>query len=277
MSVKLVNQIKESNCAKIDDLGFPFLSREFLLALEESGSVGQRSGWDPVYFCESDQSLLFSFIKDHSYGEYIFDWDWANFYHQYNVPYYPKLTSMIPFTSATTPHFLGSRSENLMKAYEKYYLDHNFSSSHFLFLTKDELDFFASYDYIIRDSFQYHFFNNDYASFEDFLSKLKSKKAKQIRKERSFTENIKLSRLSGDSLTTEHANEMYSFYLCTITNKEAIPYLTKEFFVKVFDKMKHNILYVQAKKDDVSVAGALYFLQLTATLWSILGSLRRYF
>jgi uncharacterized protein len=259
MSVKIVNQLIDSDLDKLDDLGFPFLSYNFFQTLEESHCIGEGTGWNSVYISDPGKSSLYTFIKEHSYGEYIFDWDWAKFYHKYNVDYYPKLTSMIPFTSVTTPHFLGASSPTVMQTYEKYYKNHNFSSSHFLFITESELDFFKSYDYIIRDSFQYHFLNKNYSSFEDFLGNLKNKKAKQIRKERIFPTNISINQFSGDDLTETHAEEMYGFYLSTIKVKQAIPYLTKSFFIQIFRRLKQNILYVQARNEGGPIAGSLYF------------------
>ncbi len=243
----------------MDLLGFPFLSYDFFLALEESQSIGWDSGWQPLYIVDPDKSLLYSFIKDHSYGEYIFDWDWAHAYKLNQIPYYPKLTSMIPFTSVTSPHFIGERSKKVMETYEEFYLENSFSSSHFLFLPKNELSFFKSFEYILRESFQYHFINEGYQSFEDFLSKLKNKKAKQIRKERNFSENIRFDQLTGDSLNDRHASEMYQYYLSTTTNKRAISYLNAGFFSKIFEKLKHQIFYVQATKNADVIAGALFF------------------
>jgi len=259
MSVKLVNKIKESGWRVVNPGASPFLEYDFFLALEESKSVGVDSGWEPLYLTEGSQSLMYSFIKNHSYGEYIFDWDWANFYHKYGEHYYPKLTSMVPFTSATTPHFLGFRSTELMREYEEFYEKNDFSSSHFLFLQEEEIEFFKSFQYLIRESFQYHFFNKDYRDFNDFLSSLKSKKAKQIKKERQFPSEIKINRIMGDELTSEHAQEMYEFYCSTIQNKNALSYLKKEFFNFIFDKLKNCILYVQAIKNNSPIAGALYF------------------
>jgi uncharacterized protein len=259
MSIKIVNKIKESGWDKLNNLDFPFLSYQFFSALEGSLSIGKEAGWEPLYFTDSEDSLLFSFIKQHSYGEYIFDWDWANFYHSHQIPYYPKLTSMIPFTSATTPHTLGKQSEELMNSYEEFYREGPFSSSHFLFLQETEIDYFKSFDYLIRDSFQYHFYNENYSSFDDFLSKIKTKKAKQIRKERLFSDNFTFQQISGEELKVEHALEMYEFYLETINNKGAIPYLTKNFFVTIFSTLAKSICYIQAKKNEQAIAGALYF------------------
>lgn len=259
MSIKITNSIDETDWKSLSHHGSPFLSYEFFKALESSESIGADSGWDPFYLNDPGKSCLYTFIKAHSYGEYIFDWDWANFYHQYNIPYYPKLTSMIPFTSATSSHFLGENSKRTMEVYEEFYNKNDFSSSHFLFIKESECEFFKSFDYIIRDSFQYHFINKNYADFEDFLSKLKSRKAKQIRKERMFKESISIHRYSGNELTFEHAKQMYAFYLSTTQLKQAIPYLKEEFFIQIFENLKDNVLYVEATHDHQAVGGALYF------------------
>ncbi len=259
MTINLNNQIENTKWGHLNQEDSPFLSYAFFNSLEKSGSIGARSGWNPVYIEGQGENLLYSFIKDHSYGEYIFDWDWANFYHHQNVPYYPKLTSMVPFTSATTPHFIGGPSSELMKEYEEFYLENDFSSSHFLFLTSDELSFFKSFDYILRESFQYHFVNDHYQSFEDFLAKFKNRKARQIKKERKFLDEIQINRYSGSKLKAEHGKEMFKFYLSTISKKQAIPYLNENFFERIFESLKDNICYVQAKRNDRSIAGALYF------------------
>jgi uncharacterized protein len=259
MTIKIKNQIKDTNWQEYDTHGVPFLEFEFFNQLEQSKCVGSAAGWEGLYFEEDEKSLLYSFAKTNSYGEYIFDWDWANFYHQNGLDYYPKLTSMIPFTSATSPHFLGERSVRLMENYEDYYLQNNYSSSHFLFLVKNELEFFQSFDYLIRESFQYHFFNNNYDSFEDFLITLKNKKAKQIRKERSFSQNIKFHNYTGEEIIPEHALRMYEFYRNTMMNKNAISYISKEFFINIFKKLKSNICYIEAIEENEPFAGALYF------------------
>jgi len=257
--LQMVKKIQESRWSKIKSPSSPFLAFEFFLALEESQSIGIDTGWEPLYFSQDNESLMYSFIKSHSYGEYIFDWDWANFYHQHGVHYYPKLTSMVPFTSATIPHFLGHPSRELMLTYEEFYEKNDFSSSHFLFLQEQEIEFFKSFNYLIRESFQYHFFNQGYADFDDFLSHLKNKKSKQIKKEREFADEIKFNQFTGADLRTEHAFEMYQFYTSTIEDKNAIDYLKKEFFISIFEKLKESILYVQATSDDIPIAGALYF------------------
>lgn len=258
--IKVSKSIQDSNWGQIKkEEESIFLSTCFFNLLEESKSIGEETGWVPLLFSKEKSSCLFTFIKGHSYGEYIFDWDWANFYHSYNVPYYPKLTSMIPFTSVTTSHFKGMESQCLMNEYEQFYLKNNLSSSHFLFIKKEEIAFFETNNYLIRDSFQYHFYNKNYVSFNEYITDLKSKKAKQILKERDSLKGIQINKITGEKLTLEHAQEMYGFYLKTIESKNAIAYLSRDFFIGAFDNLKMNLLYVQAKSESEVLAGALYF------------------
>lgn len=249
---------------KIRPENSPFLSYDFFKALEESHSIGPNAGWVPLYFLHpSKTALLYTFVKSHSYGEYIFDWEWARAYERHNVPYYPKLTSMIPITPATTPHFIMKEFDQnvaleLLTQVETFYQSYNFSSMHFLFLSTEEISLFKNSDYLVRESLQYHFFNDGYPSFEDFLSKLKTKKAKNIRKEREFL-NLEIEKITGIELNNTHAKEMYQFYLSTIEHKNAMDYLKEDFFIKVFESMKNQILYVRASKDNEVIAGSLFF------------------
>lgn len=245
-------------------LGDPFLRYEFHEALVESGSVGGESGWDPRHVVdERNQALLLCYLKHHSYGEYIFDWGWAQAYQRSGIGYYPKLTSMIPFTPVTTPHFLMSEENvelkrSLLHKLERKYEEAGLSSLHFLFLDPSEISLFKNSGYLIRESMQYHFFNQDYHSFEDFLATLKSKKARHIREERSFPA-LSIERLTGSDLTSEHAHEMYGFYLSTIDKKSSYGYLTRNFFERIFLSMPENILYVRAGLKGRALAGALFF------------------
>ena len=241
----------------------PFLNYQFLNALIQSQSVGTETGWTPSIVKNEDEGLLLSFIKNHSYGEYIFDWGWAEAYQKYGIPYYPKLTSMIPFTPATTQHFLlkefnYDQASQLLNKHDELYEKGNFSSSHFLFLTPEEISVFQNHNYMIRESMQYHFFNKNYKSFEDFLSNLKTKKAKNIRHERDIPDVV-IRQYTGDELTEAHAERMYQFYISTIVNKHSHDYLNKDFFVLIFQNMKESILYAEASVNDKPIAGSLFF------------------
>lgn len=229
----------------------------FWKILEESGSIDETRGMRKVDF-KTTNSSLFTFSKNHSYGEYIFDWAWADAFKQHGIPYYPKLTSMVPFTPATAPHFHGEKAEwkELLFQHDEFLKGH--SSAHFLFTTPEEQIFLGQHGYHLRDSFQYHFFNDSYQSFDDFLSRLKSKKAKHIRLERDYPD-LKLERLTGDTLTEAHAHEMYDFYLMTLEEKKAIPYLTRDFYRLLFQQLPQNVLYVRASSSEGLLAGALFF------------------
>lgn len=232
--------------------------------MENSRSIGPGSGWEPLYFTDDNQEgILFTFMKGHSYGEYIFDWEWARAYEQHGIPYYPKLTSMIPFTPATTSHFImpvwnEKAALKLLQSYESFFKTYDFSSSHFLFLKNEEIALFEGQDYLIRESMQYHFFNEGYASFDDYLSRLKSKKAKNVRLERN-NPNLTIERLTGKELTPFHAAEMYQFYLSTIDLKNAIDYLKEDFFQHLFTKMQGQIMYARARRGEKTIAGSLFF------------------
>jgi predicted N-acyltransferase len=262
IQIKKTDEVTDADWAELQPLNNPFLKKSFLSALEKSQSVGSSAGWVPLYFSEAD-GLLYTFLKTHSYGEYIFDWDWARAFSQCQVAYYPKLTSMIPLTPVTTSHFIMPKfnfdvASRLMDSYLKFYEMHEFSSSHFLFITEEEIPLFENKKHMIRESFQYHFFNENYVSFEDYLLKMKPKKAKNIRQERQFSD-LKIEKLTSNLLTKRHAGEMYQLYLSTIEDKNAIDYLKEEFFKIVFHEMKENLLFVRASSDERLVAGSLFF------------------
>lgn len=240
----------------------PFLKFEFFNALVESKCIGFDSGWT-TQFQSTHDGLLINFIKDHSYGEYIFDWSWAEAFSKYGIPYYPKLTSMIPFTPVTTQHFLLKefdeiKSYELLKKHDEVFNLGEFSSTHFLFISQVEIPVFKKCGYLIRESMQYHFHNPGLEDFDHFLSLLKTKKAKNIRNERDIP-NIDIKQYTGDALTTEHAKRMYKFYISTITHKNSHDYLNEIFFELIFRDMKENILYVEASEDTQAIAGSLFF------------------
>lgn len=230
---------------------------EFWKAFQESGSVGTDRGMISHEF-RSPNGKLTTFSKTHSYGEYIFDWSWADAFARSGLPYYPKLTSMVPFTPATAPHFLAPEAEwkILLDQHDELLQTHH--SAHFLFTTTQENKFLGDHGYLLRDSFQYHFFNEGYSSFEDFLSSLKTKKAKNLRNERMFPELI-LERLTGRDLNERLADEMYRFYLLTLEEKRAIPYLSQSFFRILFSRLPENILYVRARENEDVIAGSLFY------------------
>jgi predicted N-acyltransferase len=238
------------------------LQFEFFSCLEDSGSIGPEAGWGQAIF-SSEDSLLINFIKSHSYGEYIFDWDWARAFDQYKTPYYPKLTSMLPLTPVTTSHFVMKefneiKAQTLLSEAESFMIQNKLSSSHYLFLPKNEISLFEKNNYLLRHSFQYHFENKNYENFEHFLTDLKTKKAKNLSHERHFPE-LEIKQYTGDSLRIEHADRMYQFYLLTIDKKNSYSYLKADFFKLIFERMKNSILYVEATHEEEAIAGSLFF------------------
>jgi len=238
----------------------PFLNFNFMNALHTSKTIGIDSGWQEACIADED-GILLSFVKSHSYGEYIFDWGWAEAYSKHGIPYYPKLTSMIPFTPVTTPHLLSKSAEHaqkLLSLHDERYEKGNFSSSHFLFLTENEIELFKKNQYMIRESIQYHFFNQNYCDFNDFLTSLKSRKAKTIKSERKFTD-LTIKQFTGEELQMEHSSRMYQYYISTISHKNSYDYLNEDFFKSIFENLKENILFIEAYKNDLPVAGTLFF------------------
>lgn len=245
----------------------PFLNFNFYSALEESLCLGQQTGWQPLYFSEdtaNENGILYCFEKHHSYGEYIFDWDWAHAYQQHGLNYYPKLTSMIPMTPVTASHFIMPKfnintAQRLLSKYTEYYKNSECSSSHFLFLLENEIPIFNEQGYTIRESIQYHFTNHDYDSFDLFLTTLKSRKASKIKKERKFPSSVHFKAYTGGDIKNSHAVEMYHFYISTIDKKKSMAYLNQRFFEILFATMKDQILYIEATEDQKPIAGALFF------------------
>jgi predicted N-acyltransferase len=253
---------------------FPFFDYEFLGALERSGSIGGVSGWSPVYLVCKDAmgrvlGALCLYLKTHSYGEYIFDWEWAHAYRQHGLPYYPKLVAAVPFTPATGPRLLlrpdadrAAVNNALLDAARRLGEERRVSSSHALFLPEEELDEFAGHGFAVRHSVQFHWHNRGYDAFSDYLDALMSKRRRQVARERRQLEGVEIERLTGNELS-EHAATMYRFYLATSDRKWGSPYLTGEFFAEVFRTMGDRILLVLARDQGTGrpIAGALNFFK----------------
>ena len=254
---------------------FPFFDYEFLRALERSGSIGGGSGWSPVYLvCKDDLGGVLGalplYLKTHSYGEYIFDWEWAHAYRQHGLPYYPKLVAAVPFTPATGPKLLvrpdadrAAVTRALLAAARRLGEERRVSSSHALFLPEEELDEFIEHGFAVRHSVQFHWRNRGYGAFSDYLDAMMSKRRRQVVRERRQLEGVEIERLTGSELCPEHAATMYRFYLSTSDRKWGSPYLTGAFFAEVFRSMGDRILLVLARDRGTGrpIAGALNFFK----------------
>lgn len=253
---------------------FPFSDYEFLSALETSGSVGEKTGWIPCYISLEDEkglaAAMILYEKDDSYGEYIFDWAWANAYHSQGVPYYPKLVSAIPFTPATGSKFLVRAGLNpvscrkqLLHVAAEHAQARNVSSIHALFIPGEDKDAFSIQEYLLRSSVQFHWRNQGYENFEEFLSDLKVKKRHAIRRERKAVTQmpVNIHFLTGSSLTPDHIQAMSRFYHATVLKKGAYPYLSPSFFLTIAQTMPDRIVLWLAEMDGAWVAGSLHFLK----------------
>lgn len=271
-SVGGISGVEREAWRALEPPDFPFFDHDFLLALERSGSVGRRSGWSPVYLlCEEGGRLVGAlplYLKTDSYGEYVFDWEWAHAYREHGLPYYPKLVAAAPFTPATGPKLLvHPRADReavvdaLMEAAWEMGEDLGVSSTHALFLPEREVGEFEGRGYAIRHSLQFHWRNRGYRGFGEYLAALTGKRRRQVERERRqlAQEGLEIERLTGEALSSEHAGAMYGFYLATYDRKWGLPYLNEGFFREAFRAMRDRLLLVLAREGGRPIAGALFF------------------
>lgn len=281
MQVERILSIERVGTAAWRDIeppDFPFFDYEFLRALESSGSVGDGTGWTPVYLvCREGEDLLgalCTYAKTDSYGEYIFDWDWAHAYHRNGLSYYPKLVCAVPFTPATGPRILlhpglqeadrAAVTDALFDGADRLGDELNVSSTHALFVPEDEIHEFEERGFAIRHSLQFHWRNRGYAEFQDYLDAMTSKRRRQISRERRQLEdeNLHIERFTGKELSREHARTMYRLYVRTFDKKWGMPYLTQAFFEEAFRTMGDRTLLVLARDESGwPIAGALNFFK----------------
>jgi len=252
----------------------PFVSHAFLSSLEQSKSVGARTGWQPQHLIAetADGDVLGvapCYAKSHSKGEYVFDHGWADAFERAGGDYYPKLQVAVPFTPVTGPRLLarpGPLTDSvrgaLGDALAQVTKANGLSSAHVTFLTKDEWDLLGDRGYLQRTDQQFHWENEGYATFEDFLAALNSRKRKTIRRERkdALAPGITLHWLTGSDLTEEVWDAFFEFYMDTGSRKWGRPYLTRAFFSIVGAAMADRILLVMAKRAGRFVAGAINFI-----------------
>ncbi len=247
----------------------PFVSHEFLSALEDSASVGEGTGWDPVPIVIQDQAdrllaAMPSYAKSHSQGEYVFDQSWANALHQAGGRYYPKLQIAAPFTPASGPRLLLSDpalAPHLLKGAEAVCLQSHLSSAHATFVEPDQIGLFKAGEWLIRSDLQFHWLNRDYDTFQGFLDDLASRKRKNLRKEREAAqEGLRIERLSGDDIRSEHWDAFWIFYQDTGMRKWGTPYLTREAFTLLGERMGERLVLILAFEDGDPIAGALNFI-----------------
>ncbi len=251
----------------------PFISHEFLRALEESGCVGGRSGWSPAYLLveDGDNRLLAaapSFLKSHSQGEYVFDHSWADAYQRAGGRYYPKIQVAAPFTPATGPRLLvapGPRAAEaragLIAGLEALCEQTDASSVHVTFAQEPDVAALQEADYLERHDLQFHWFNEGFGTYDDFLGTLASRKRKALKRERreALAPGITVEILSGSDLTEAVWDDFHAFYEDTGSRKWGRPYLNRAFFSCVGAAMGERIVLVMAKRAGRYIAGAINF------------------
>jgi predicted N-acyltransferase len=244
----------------------PFLSHQFLSILEDSGSVAATSGWQPVHLSIADQSGRLAaaapaYAKGHSQGEYVFDHAWADAWERAGGHYYPKLQIAVPFTPVPGRRLLTQDTiyiPPLISALETVTVDNKMSSAHATFIAEDEVPWFEHAGWLIRKGTQFHWLNRGYEDFEGFLAALASRKRKAIRKERSrAVAGLEIEHLSGDQLTEAHWDIFWHFYQDTGMRKWGQPYLTRQFFSLLGERMGDQTLLILARRDGEPIAGAL--------------------
>lgn len=247
----------------------PFVTWRFLHALEVSGSVGDGTGWHPHYLLLFENDALIAaapmYLKTHSQGEYIFDFNWAQAYEQAGGKYYPKLQIAVPFTPATGRRFLcrsgyeAMGQSALREAMIKIAADNGISSGHVTFCTEAEALAGAKAGFLHRKSSQFHWLNDEYKTFSDFLGALSARKRKNIRRERrqALEADIEVQHVTGKDIRPEHWDAFWMFYQDTGARKWGTPYLTRAFFEEAQSHLRDDILLILAIRDGKYIAGAM--------------------
>ena len=266
-------------CAGADD---PFLGHAFLSALEESGSATDAAGWRPLPVAIDGpdgrpSAVMPAYLKSHSMGEYVFDHGWAEAFQRAGGDYYPKLQIAVPFTPVPGRRLLArdpAFAPALIAAAERIVDSHHLSSAHATFIAAEEVNLFESAGWLIRTDSQFHWLNDHYGSFEDFLAALSSRKRKTIRKERSAAlQGLTVERITGGAITEAHWDAFWAFYQDTGARKWGHPYLTRAFFSLLGERLADRVLLIFAMHGDRPIAGALNLIGRDALYGRYWGSL----
>ena len=275
MRIQIVDRIAKVSADAWNGLianDHPFVKHQFLAALENSGCVSADTGWMPQHvllYEDSTQRLVGAlpmYLKSHSYGEYVFDWAWADAYQRAGMDYYPKLVVAVPFTPVTGPRILSAKDcdrevvlTHLVDAALQRATELGVSSMHVLFTTPEETNLLQARGLMRRVGTQFHWCNRSYSDFDHYLAAFSSKKRKKIKRERRRVREagVEVRILSGGDLSGSDWNTFYQFYDDTIRNHGAIPYLSREFFHEIGKTLSDQVVMVVACVEGEQVAGAL--------------------
>ena len=251
----------------------PTVSHVFLNAMEASGSVGARSGWAPQHLSFSDaggrlRGVVPLYLKSHSYGEYVFDWGWADAYERAGGRYYPKLLCAVPFTPVPGPRLLAApdapaeTKTHLIAGMVELAKQRKLSSLHVNFPEPAEAEAFEQAGFLKRIGQQFHWENDGYATFDDYLAALNSRKRKAVKKERreALEGGIEIEVLTGADLTPRVWDAFFRLYLATTDRKWGSAYLNRKFFALIGERMPEKVVLIMAKRGGDYIAGAFNIL-----------------
>jgi hypothetical protein len=266
-----IHDIPEADWDACAGASNPFLSHAFFAALEDSGSACVETGWLPRHLVVAGEDGRAAgcaplYLKSHSYGEYVFDWGWAEAFQRAGGRYYPKLQAAVPFTPVTGPRLLvrpdapAGTAEALAAAMVQLAQQLRVSSLHVTFHEAAETGVFSRLGFLPRIGQQYHWRNDGYGSFEDFLARLSSRKRKAVRKERAEAarHGVRIRTLTGSEIEPRHWDAFHRFYLDTVERKWAHAYLSRDFFTLLGERLAEKVLLIVAEAEGGEpVAGAL--------------------
>ncbi len=275
MQISQINTIAELSAANWNALAgpaYPFMRHEFLLALERSGAVSAQTGWQPAHLLVTTggqlQGVLLLYLKQHSWGEYVFDQQWAQAYRQYGLNYYPKLVSALPFTPCAGPRLLLQPGVERMQVWgllmdfiKQLAVERGLSSWHCLFPESADLACLQALGLSIRAGVQFQWFNQAYQQFDDFLAGMTAAKRKMLKRERRRVaeQDIRLQRIAGPDIKPDQWRLFYRFYADTYLKKGSQPYLSLDFFLEIAATMPEYLLLVLAEREGGYIAAALSF------------------
>jgi predicted N-acyltransferase len=276
--VNSIDKIDESTWQSLTHSHSPFINYDFFKALESSQSVCDKKGWQPHHLLLSKydniQAILPLYIKQHSWGEYVFDWAWAEAYEKHNQPYYPKLVATIPFTPVFSSKLMTNKIElsQIFPILTEHCLTSNINSWHILYTEAPPKKLFEQSNVFQRNTVQFHWHNHKYQDFNDFLSTFTARKRKNVKKERLSIsqQNITVRQILGKDITTQELSFFYLTYQLTYLKRGHSPHLSAEFFSSVLKSFPDNILLVIASADDEDIACAWFFFdeyQLYGRYW----------
>jgi predicted N-acyltransferase len=268
-----ITEITAAQWNQISGTDYPFIRHEFLLALEQSGATNADSGWQPchltVYRDDQLVALMPLYLKSHSYGEYVFDWSWADAWQRHGLSYYPKLVTAIPFTPATGPRLCIAPQEDrpkllaaMLAATEQFAARQHTSSWHLLFPEQADAQELARRGTSMRLASQFHWFNRGYTRFDDFLAGMNSRKRKSLRRERRRVseQGITLQRRHGSEISDADWERFYRFYQITYAKRSGHGgYLNHAFFQQIGTSLPEHCVMILAYRDGAAIAGSLCF------------------